>query len=149
MTLAFLEDTGHYKVDYALAGRLVEPTTPTPLKQRQSWFGTDSRKATAEERRTGTVERGPGYLRWGREAGCEFFTGSVSQWPTEYTCTSNGESGCSPDGRMSAQCYLRKYSASSPASVDSNGKDTCYRDRGNKICSNSGGGASASPFIVS
>ncbi len=147
MTLAFLEDTGHYIVDYSLAGRLVMPTTPAPLKERESLFGAKARAATEEEKTNGAKTRGPGYIRWGREAGCDFFTGSISKWPGEYTCGTDGESGCSPDGKMSAKCFLRQYDATSPSSTTTTGQDTCYKEHGTKICSFSGGGQSVKPYI--
>jgi hypothetical protein len=144
-----LFQSGHYKVDYSKAGRLVKPTTPTPLKERDSLFGAKARAATEKEKNDGAIARGPGYIRWGREAGCNFFTGSVKSWPDEYKCDADGEYGCSPDGRMSAQCYIRKYTAKSPAITDSNGHDTCYKEKGSKICAFSGGQASVKPNIVS
>ena len=61
---------------------------------------------------TGSKKRSPGYLRWGREQGCDFFNKTArSSWPSRYRITDpKGFTlwSCSPDNRE-AQMPLLKW----------------------------------------
>ena len=113
ITLAFLEDSGHYVSNYTSAGRLVEGSANEPVKT-SSWFASTARPATEVEMQNSTT-RGPGYIRWGREAGCEFVTAAPKDWSVankeRYTCQTHKESACSPDNRMAAVCNIAEYGA--------------------------------------
>ena len=60
LTLAYLEDTGHYVANYSNAGRL----TPHTASERDL---SNADKAQSKF--------SPGYTRWGRHEGCDFVTG--------------------------------------------------------------------------
>ena len=51
----------------------------------------------------------PGFLRWGRLAGCDFCFGNPKNWPEEYLCNEDNTAGCTPDHRMSARCSLNNW----------------------------------------
>jgi len=96
LTWAYLEDSGHYIVarnyktgdqftannnnyldnyTYAVGGRLLEATgsgwTQGTISLIAEFFGFASEKEDGE-----AVVRSPGYLRWGRKRGCDFFPGT-------------------------------------------------------------------------
>ena len=120
LTLAFLEDTGHYIANYSSAGRLL-PVSANEIK-------TSSVRTTEIKARDDTVAapRSPGYLRWGRHEGCAFVTGTADDWKRDsgnkYVCETNLAYGCSPDNRMSAVCSLPSYGGTkgSPSVQDYN-----------------------------
>ena len=62
------------------------------------------------------MKRSPGYLRWGRDAGCGLFTKKTFELPPTYTCETHKASGCTPDNRMAAVCNLIKYPQQKQAS---------------------------------
>ena len=112
ITLAFLEDSRHYVANYSAAGRLVAGSA-NHVTRTNSFFASAEREASAVELGD-AKEHGPGYVLWGREAGCDFVQQPPSTWNTalqdKYLCTDNRASGCTPDYRVSAVCSLYDYS---------------------------------------
>ena len=125
VTIAYLEDSGHYLggreyigncgryggtgncYDYKwnFGGRFMEATaTEISDSLFQSLFGGSD---TFDE--SLIVTRTPGYLRWGRHQGCDFFEESPNTWSSKYMCDSNLLGGCTPDNRMSARCYTKSW----------------------------------------
>ena len=109
LTLAFLEDTGHYIANYSNAGRLVEPSTNTVTDEVNVFANT--RDVTPERLVTDQINHvhSKGYLRWGRGEGCAFYSQQPSEWPDAYQCKENNVGACTPDNRMAALCRLVKY----------------------------------------
>ena len=107
LTLAFLEDTGHYIANYSNAGRIVAPSTNT-LVNEISLFGT-KREATEEMLAENAMDYSPGWIRWGRGETCEFFTSQSKKWPKKYLCTKHDVGACTPDNRMAAICRIVEY----------------------------------------
>ena len=103
-TLAFLNDTNQYAVNFTMGGRLVEPET-------QSFtIGSFGFLQSVQE---GDADRydppeplSPGYPRWGRGEGCDFVLGSAKDWSERYRCSEHQSYGCSFDNRESAVCVL-------------------------------------------
>jgi len=128
LTLAYLEDSGHYiaarayesgcsrygdstghcsNFTYSGGGRLLEPTA---VEFESSWqsslfSGSDSFDASLIDIKS------PGFLRWGRNQGCDFVLNKVSKdnWGSKYFCADAQEAGCTSDNRMSARCDIRQY----------------------------------------
>ena len=79
LTLAFLEDTGYFVVNYTVGGRLTTHTaSKLGLADVPSLLTKDTgelRKQVGEAGNT-SAKTTPGYTRWGRHAGCEFVTGA-------------------------------------------------------------------------
>ena len=72
LTLAFLEDTNQYAANYTLAGRLLAPSANPDGGALLSFLQTTSAASNDISDDLNLKVRGPGYLRWGREAGCKF-----------------------------------------------------------------------------
>lgn len=106
LTLAFLEDTGHYVANYSNAGRIVKPSTNT-LVNELSLFGT-TRQVT-DEMMADEKDYSPGWIRWGRGETCDFFTSQTKKWPEKYVCEKDNVGSCTPDNRMAAICRLVQY----------------------------------------
>ena len=126
LSLAFLEDTGHYLANYTAAGRIGNPSTEEFVDLAQSIFSSSKRPARQEELED-VKERGPGYLRFGREEGCSFFENRTRTWPVKYLCSTNGAGKCSADNRMSSFCRLYTYGEQFPVRANSEKKITCTR----------------------
>ena len=103
LTLAMLEDTNQFIANYSMAGPMIE-ALDTPLRQSAA---PTLLAASQETRYTPPEPRPPGFLRWGRGAGCDFVNGAPGSWPEHYLCRETGESGCTPDNREGAVCTLR------------------------------------------
>jgi hypothetical protein len=58
-------------------------------------------------------------MRWGKNQGCSFITGSVRDWPARYQCRIPAEQGCSFDNRMAAVCSMAT-SVDTAETADSN-----------------------------
>ena len=144
LTLAFLEDTGHYVANYEAAGRLLIPSTNKAVDEVSLFFASSERPATNAEMIDNLPEVGPGYLRWGRHAGCSFFEDLPTSWDKRYTCTKDGHAGCTPDFRASAVCSIVQYDSANPVptagsaySTRQSGffqdvlpkSDTCWKER--------------------
>lgn len=106
LTLAFLEDTGHYVADYSKAGYIVSPAY-------DSYSGAGVALKDATNKATNYVPPpplAPGAPRWGYKGGCSFLEGnprSVAPWTTQLTCAVNNDYGCTNDNRMSAVCVVK------------------------------------------
>jgi len=146
ITIAYLEDSGHYLggreyigncgryggtgncYDYKwnFGGRFMEATaTEISDSLFQSLFGGSD---TFDE--SLIVTRTPGYLRWGRHQGCDFFEESPNTWSSKYMCDSNLLGGCTPDNRMSARCYTKSWgtgtnTVGNPASCIPSSSSSC------------------------
>ena len=136
LTIAFLEDTGHYIGNYSAAGRLL------PVSANE--YKTSSIRTTEVKARDDNVAepRSPGYIRWGRHAGCKFVTGTPDDWKQatgdQYVCEKNLAYGCTPDNRMSAVCSLPTYGSgatSNPATKKYN--VVCDENQGGASCAHS------------
>lgn len=116
LTLAFLEDTGYYKANYSLAGRLNPPSAQENKTHKHSFLLKDMSKVVIPED-TDVLDATitPGYIRWGRHQGCNFIRKSPSEWSDKYTCVTESETGCTPDNRMTARCAIKTYGPSYPA----------------------------------
>jgi hypothetical protein len=105
ITLGFLEDTGHYIVDYSKGGSIVVPSTDNSIN-----IGTASQMAD-----TGGTTTLPtptplpvGAQRWGLNGGCSFLNGDPrTSIPAPYTCTTAQDYLCTSDNRMSAVCVVQ------------------------------------------
>jgi len=97
LTWAYLEDTKQYIANYSITGPLVETTGDT----------SSDTEFTVELTETPTAQYGPGYLRWGRDQGCDFVNGNARDWDERYFCSTHREFTCSYDNRMSAVCDIR------------------------------------------
>lgn len=126
ITLAYLEDSGHYVANrtyavgcdrygttgctnfsYEGGGRFMEASaTDYTESYLSSLFAGDD----VFEPESVDV-KSPGYLRWGRGQGCEFFREKPSDdtWGSKYLCSNNLQGGCTPDNRMSARCYIQSW----------------------------------------
>eukprot|EP01138_Halocafeteria_seosinensis_P015488 gb/GECG01015806.1/.p1 GENE.gb/GECG01015806.1/~~gb/GECG01015806.1/.p1 ORF type:complete len:864 (+),score=86.28 gb/GECG01015806.1/:1-2592(+) len=102
LTLAFLEDTNQYVVNYTRGGLFVEsPQVPFTLGGPSFLFaGTVKREDPPEP-------LSPGALTWGRGEGCSFLNESARDWPDRYKCLKHQEYGCTPDNKNSAVCALK------------------------------------------
>ena len=154
LTLAFLEDTGHYVANYSNAGRLVQPSTNSITDER-SFFSSPPKLSTDEVEQINKKQKvySPGYLRWGRGEKCQFYSDAPSDWPEKYQCKENNVGACTPDNRMAAICRLVKYGpaglpvpvysqtakTSSFVNVDAYA-DTCWKDKSKTYCKKSTGG---------
>jgi hypothetical protein len=140
ITLAFLEDTGQYRANYSMAGRLTDfdqlvatSDTCDGLKASSAlefMLGKPETRVELSPNNTTPFTRGT--IRWGHKVweqlpllpsvvsrdvclcasivdqeGCNFVIGSPVNWPSYYICDKNGESMCTPDNRMVAQCVVR------------------------------------------
>ena len=112
LTLAFLEDTGYFVVNYTVGGRLTAHTaSKLGLADVPSLLTKDTgelRKQVGEAGNT-SAKTTPGYTRWGRHAGCGFVSGSPKKWPAAYRCDSPQTGGCTPDNKMTARCTLETW----------------------------------------
>eukprot|EP01138_Halocafeteria_seosinensis_P015489 gb/GECG01015807.1/.p1 GENE.gb/GECG01015807.1/~~gb/GECG01015807.1/.p1 ORF type:complete len:909 (+),score=86.63 gb/GECG01015807.1/:1-2727(+) len=120
LTLAFLEDTNQFRVNYSNAGLLVQPTEVSfrlggPLFLAR---GTVTREEPPEPDT-------PGTLTWGKMEGCTFVKGSARNWPAQYNCFKHQEFGCTPDNKNSAVCTLNWE-------LLDDGVDSCYWDEENR-----------------
>ena len=145
LTVAFLEDTGHYIGNYSAAGRLL-PVSANEIKTSQ--IRTTEIKATDD---TVADPRSPGYIRWGRHAGCTFVTGTPDDWKAstgdQYVCDTNLAYGCTPDNRMSAVCSLPTYGGApteNPATKKYN--VVCDENQGGSSCAHSRD--NPSPYVL-
>eukprot|EP01138_Halocafeteria_seosinensis_P015490 gb/GECG01015808.1/.p1 GENE.gb/GECG01015808.1/~~gb/GECG01015808.1/.p1 ORF type:complete len:1184 (+),score=129.88 gb/GECG01015808.1/:1-3552(+) len=102
LTLAFLEDTNQYIVNYTRGGLFVEsPQVPFTLGGPSFLFaGTLKREEPPEP-------LSPGALTWGRGEGCSFLNESARDWPDRYRCSKHQEYGCTPDNKDSGVCTLK------------------------------------------
>ena len=156
LTLAFLEDTGHYTANYTNAGRLVKPSTNTLVDA--SGFFTNDKVVTQEMLDKNAKVYSPGYLRWGRGEGCAFYNNAPAEWPEEYSCTIDNAGACTPDHKMAAICRLVKYGPNG-LSVPTYSKtvklstfvdaaafgDTCWKEGRKTYCVASKGGYPSVP----
>ena len=160
LTLAFLEDTGHYIANYSNAGRLVQPSTNT-ITDEVAIFASTPPIVTSEMANKNKMIYSPGHLRWGRGEGCSFYSSKTTDWPKEYLCTKNNAGSCTPDHRMAAICRLVTYGAKGLAVpvysktaktstfVDAEAyADTCWRDGSKTYCRKSTGGYPTIPEQV-
>jgi hypothetical protein len=151
LTLAFLEDTGHYVANYSNAGRLVQPSTNT-ITDETSFFATTT-EVSDDMLTKNKKEYSPGSLRWGRGEKCSFYSDKPSDWPKKYVCEKDKIGGCTPDNRMAAICRLVEYgpnglpvpvyskSAKLTSSVNAEAySDTCWREGAKTFCKKSVGG---------
>ena len=90
-----------------MGGRLVESVIDTD--EGGDLVATDflRDRVTVSNTPVNETKRSPGYLRWGRQQGCAFVTGSARDWPEEYLCTKVNQYGCSSDNRVSSVCTIR------------------------------------------
>ena len=86
LTLALLEDTGHYVANYSAAGRFLPSTAQEEAAIAESFFTADSDPEQVDDP---TPPRSPGALRFGRGAGCDFVLGNPREWPSTYLCSSH------------------------------------------------------------
>jgi len=145
VTLAYLEDSGHYLVNrtyatgcdrygttgctnhtYSMGGRFMEATATDFSQSFLSalFAGSDSFDESL------VVTRTLGFLRWGRLQGCDFFMQSPDSWTSHYTCTNNLETGCTADNRMSARCSVKSWGSggstvSNPISCIASSSSNC------------------------
>ena len=105
ITLAFLEDTGQYKGNYAICGDLAVIDT-SPPSNKASFLASGSQVVTSEP---APRARSAGYLRWGRDEGCDFFTKTPDVWPERYICEGETSYGCTSDNRLSSVCSQYTY----------------------------------------
>ncbi|KAA0172575.1 hypothetical protein FNF27_05929 [Cafeteria roenbergensis] len=98
LTVAMLEDTGHYLVpDYS-------KFTGTLYQESAALVTTDVTLTSGYTPPPFT----PGALRWGRSGGCGFVLGDPrKEWDPALFCLKANQLGCTPDNRMSAICVLR------------------------------------------
>ena len=107
LTLGYLEDTGHYLVDYSKAGAIVAPSYDDS--------GIAGLPSTFPDGATGNTYVAPpalrrGIPRWGYQAGCTFLGYSGLPRNTmgfPYTCTQDKAYMCTSDNRMSAVCVVQ------------------------------------------
>lgn len=104
LTLAFLEDTGHYVANYSAAGRFLPSTAQEAAVIAQSFFTSDSEPEQVDP---ATAPRSPGAMRFGRDVGCDFVLGNPRNWPESYRCSNHQEYICTSDNRMQAVCALQ------------------------------------------
>jgi hypothetical protein len=107
LTIAMLQDTGHYVGNFSVAGRLV-PAAPYAPKTSTvgNLFSTGAQSGQSNDVTPVYLSRG--YLRWGRKQGCAFVEGHPQDWSERYACNTDGPDGygCTPDNRMSARCVM-------------------------------------------
>ena len=106
ITLAYLEDTGHYLANYSMAGPIVAPL----YDEAVSLGTTSSFVDTMGNTYVAPPPLPPGIPRWGYQGGCDFlgYNGhprNTMKFP--YTCTKNNEYMCTSDNRMSAVCVIQ------------------------------------------
>lgn len=103
ITLAFLNDTGHYYSNISSGGRLVPASADAIAQSTMGSLlgGAGKFDAVVPEKRT------PGYIRWGRGEGCGFVHGKADTWSERYVCSKNKEYGCTPDNRIAGRCVLQ------------------------------------------
>eukprot|EP00750_Incisomonas_marina_P026897 INCI5961.7.p1 GENE.INCI5961.7~~INCI5961.7.p1 ORF type:complete len:729 (-),score=122.64 INCI5961.7:3491-5677(-) len=114
LTLKFFNDTNQYIVNMTAGAQRIYPASGDDHDLALSAFAdifasTESGDAVMLQERTWS----PGYLRWGRNAGCPFVQQppGPENWGDRYFCTSNNKRQCTGDRRMSAACYLLEYSS--------------------------------------
>jgi MFS family permease len=104
-SLAFLEDTNQYIVNYSMAGPLL-PAQVDDFKTLNSL--SFLRTNDAPEAYVPPPPRTIGALRWGRNQGCSFIDGApMTSWPSRYLCSKHQAYTCTPDNRMAAVCIVR------------------------------------------
>ena len=108
LTLAYLEDTGHYLVDYNMAGPIVNSgyDEAASLGTPQSFLDELGKVYTAP------APMPKGIPRWGYQAGCDFLGAKNTMLPRNgiqfpYTCSQDKEYMCTSDNRMSAVCVVQ------------------------------------------
>lgn len=74
ITLAFLEDTNQYIANYTNAGRFVESQESEVKMSSFSFLQGEP------EYETPAAPRSNGYIRWGRDAGCDFVNARPVAW---------------------------------------------------------------------
>ena len=133
LTLAFLEDTGHYRCN-ASAARSLYASEPRPEAQGASL---EKPPKVVSDSPTGGLQSLTA-MRWGKGEGCQFTFGSVLGWsaPGEpfgagyqpYVCDGFEKEvfGCTYDNRMSAACTVETYDTQYPAL--STQQRSCYID---------------------
>jgi hypothetical protein len=84
LSLAFIEDMGFYVANYSFAGRMadVSDIAAAPVVPTTSILVSATRPEEALLS-SDDVEFTPGFLRWGRLAGCDFCQGSPKNWPEQ------------------------------------------------------------------
>jgi hypothetical protein len=103
-----------YIANYSMGGRLVESTIDTD--EGGELVATDFlRDRVLVTNPNVTSTRSPGYIRWGRHAGCDFVEQNARYWPEEYRCNSANQYGCSSDNRVASVCTLRSSLSSEGA----------------------------------
>jgi hypothetical protein len=107
LTLAFLEDTNQYLVNYSMAGPLVSSTATDYIVEPLSYL--------VPQNLGPPNSTSPGALTWGRGEGCAFVYGASRTWPAGYTCSEQNAYGCTPDHSMSAACVIKSTYTSEPA----------------------------------
>jgi hypothetical protein len=130
LTLAYLEDSGQYVANYSAAGRIA-PDVDDGLTLAQdgdsgglgsvirgllggpgAWTAARDGDAAVY---TPPPPPPPGALTWGRNQGCDWWTGvPKATWRAgdgttggSYLCPANGAYGCTPDARMAAVCAVK------------------------------------------
>eukprot|EP00750_Incisomonas_marina_P021440 INCI4403.1.p1 GENE.INCI4403.1~~INCI4403.1.p1 ORF type:complete len:1790 (-),score=258.98 INCI4403.1:108-5477(-) len=109
LTLAFIEDLGFFVANYSAAGRFGEPNHEDATDSESFLAKLQSGPASGQSVTFENAGLSPGYLRWGRHAGCAFVFGPPSEWPAEYLCTEDRADGCTPDRRLTARCSLTSW----------------------------------------
>jgi hypothetical protein len=111
LTLAFLEDTNQYVVDYTKAGPIVTTSNVDDFASANQLAFLTKNEAPADY--VPPPAPPAGVVRWGGQAGCGFLNGRPTEsWPSKYVCKTNRAYGCTPDNRMSAVCIIKgDYSA--------------------------------------
>lgn len=125
ITLAFLEDTGQYMVDYKAATSFTADFFDADRSDSSASFVAAAlAKGVAKQLYTPPSPQLPATARWGRGAGCSFVSGAAahSDWSDMYQCTAQaaGVQGCSYDGRYIAECGIHTN-----LETPSNGRYTC------------------------
>lgn len=105
LTLAFLEDTNMYVVDYSMAGSIVSPSTDDV-----SIAGTPTQMIDVSDSAAYKPPEvlPPGAIRWGYGEGCKFLNSPPSTGIlAPYTCDVAQDYLCTADNKMSAVCSIR------------------------------------------
>jgi hypothetical protein len=111
LTLAYFEDTNQYIANYSAAGVLIDPIPDKAILKSNVFFlfGDGSNKQAAIQSGGKKLARSPGYARWGRQAGCDFFLESPRDWPGKYKCDKSDLKGCTFDNKMAATCVIKNW----------------------------------------
>ena len=136
LTLAFLEDSGHYRCDASAARSLYVQEVGVKEAANSSQSLEKPPKVVSEDPQGGLASLTA--MRWGKGEGCSFMFGSVLGWGTPgepfgagyqpYVCDGFDKEvfGCTYDNRMSAACTVETYDEQYPALTSP--QRSCYID---------------------